>query len=541
VATAQAGIRTPDLSLPKDGGAIRRCFRLHSGRRWDSCAASSLGARRRAGRGHLQVGAQSKSMCIAAEPPPPRACRGGSPWSEPYRGSGGGGFGVMESLYSARKFPMVRSWNQTKGARMTIWKNIHAAALPFAMLMAAGSAQAQSVAYSPGAGYDKLSWSAFVTVVAPVPAPNPRGTLTFETWATDAETFTANPVRPTAEVAANPVRATGEVAAKQGSRFQRSLLSLAHVPAGLAARAEANGVAGGVPVPCGPPGNPTSGKFPTPFAALPPTNCVAEEVRRNRSSFDYITQNDLNTRSGLAKAFAQTAPIAFPNDAIEVKIDWVPVPTLVAWLSANGVNVTPAFVAQNYFITEDADDTQYAMTSMHISTKELPDWLWATFEHQMNPGRCDTMGCYDQYGVLPPLTGIAPGAANSQYPACPKSPQLAAIFKSAHLSDVWQNYCLKATQIDFVSTQSASKGQPVLDGDSVIERITANVPIAQSSCITCHAYATFNKDGAVCQQNTGLGSPSPIGLVNPQAGQKTYDFVWGLIAVAGIVVNCSTP
>lgn len=399
-------------------------------------------------------------------------------------------------------------------------------ALPFAMLMAASSAQAQQgsqgVAYSPGSGYDKLSWSAFVDVVKP--APNPPGTVTFNTWPTDAETFTTT-----------PAALTGAVAARQRTRFQPSLLSIAHLPAGLAAQAQAAGVA----ATCSRPGNPAAGNFPTPFRQVPPTNCIAEEVVRNPSSFQYITKNDLNTQSGLMQAFAQDTFIEFPADAIEVKIDWVPVPTLVKWLSDNGVNVASGFVERNYFITEDTG-TKYAMTSMHISTKDLPDWLWATFEHYMNPGRCDTMGCYDQYGVLPPLTSIPPHAvANSQYPACPKSPQLATMFKKENLSDVWDNYCLKATQIDFVSTQSASKGRPVLDGDSVIEPINANVPIAQASCVTCHAYATFNKDGHICRNtNTGLGTPSPIGVYNPQAGQKSYDFVWGILAIAGILANC---
>ena len=418
-----------------------------------------------------------------------------------------------------------------------MWRTI--VGLPFAMLVATGAAQAQNgVAYSPGADFDRLSWSAFVTVVTPAPAPCQPGTVAFETWATDAETFTANPTWPTCGPTALAARPT---------RFQRSLLSLAHLPGGLRtqpAGLRATALAGGVQAPCGPPGNPASGNFPTPASAAPPANCVAEEVVRNRSSFNYITQKNvppftagLNTQSGLAAAFMQAAPIAFPTDAIEVKVDWVPVPTLVAWLSANGVNVTPGFVTQNYFVTEDAN-IQYAMTSMHISTKDRPNWLWATFEHQMNPGRCDTMGCYDQFGVLPPPTGIPAGMANSQYPGCPKSPQLAAMFKSANLSEVWQNYCLKATQIDFVVPPGQSMfaaGQPTLDGDSVIEKITANVPIAQSSCITCHGYAAFNQSGRVCGSNTGLGSPAPIGNVAPQAGQKTYDFVWGLLLIAGIV------
>jgi hypothetical protein len=419
---------------------------------------------------------------------------------------------------------------------MTIWKNFFRAVLPFAMLMATGSAQtlqAQTgVGYSPGAVFDMLSWSAFVTVVQPAPPSCPPGTVMFETWATDAQTFATPPVWPTCEGAG--VAAVAAVAAgRQGTRFQRSLLSRAHLPGGLTAEALA--------VACSKPGDPTAGNFPTPASASPPRNCVAEEVVRDFASFKYITQQNppfsegLNTQSGLVQAFGQTAAITFPPEAIEVKIDWVPVPTVVSWLSANGVSVTQDFVKQNYFITEDGAGNQYAMTSMHISSKALPNWLWATFEHRMNPGRCDTMGCYDQFGVLPPQS-IAPGVTNSQYPACPKSPQLAALFQSANLSTVWQNYCLKETQIDFVSPASqpfVPAGQPVLDGDSVIERITADVPIAQSSCITCHYYAAFNNKGVVCASTPGLAN-NPIGNVTPQKERKMYDFVWGLIAAPNV-------
>lgn len=419
---------------------------------------------------------------------------------------------------------------------MTIWKNILRAALPFAMLIAAGAAQtvqAQTgVGYSPGANFDQLSWAAFVSVVQPAPAPCPQGTVMFETWATDAQTFTPNPVWPSCG-APGVAAVAGVVAGRQGSRFQPSLLNRAHMPTGLRTTAEA------LPVPCNPPGNAAAGNFP---ASPPTTNCVAEEVVRNKLSYDYITQKNvspfttgLNTQSALAVAYTQTAPIAFPSGALEVKIDWVSVPVLIAWLGANGVTVTQDFVKKNYFMTSDGSGNQYAMTSMHISQKlqQLPNWLWATFEHQMNPGRCDTMGCYDQFGAVAPNTSVpSAAAANTQYPKCTPSPQLATLFQNANLAAVWQNYCLKATQIDFVSPAGqpfVPAGQPVLDGDSMIERITADVPIAASSCITCHYYASFNQDGSVCASTPGLAT-NPIGNATPLSGKKTYDFVWGVIA-----------
>jgi hypothetical protein len=406
--------------------------------------------------------------------------------------------------------------------------------LPLAAIVMIGSAQAQTppagIGYSPGKSFDQLSWTAFVAVVAPAPAPAPTGTLTFETWATDADTFDTTPPLW-------PDFAKTTVVAHNEHRFQVSALARAHLPAGL------KGVApdgAGVPVSCAAPGNPGSGNFPIPAKTKPPENCVAEEVRRNRASFDYIVKykpDGLYSQAGLTAAFAAAKPITFPKPSVEIKVDWIPVDTVAAWLNANQgarqVVVGADFVRQNYFITKQSDGTEYAMISMHISTKDRPNWLWATFEHQLNPGRCDTMGCYDDYGVPANIAAIAPNpVANTTYAACAKSPALAAQFAKAGLPAVMNNYCLKDSQIDFVSTQPKTKGQPLLDGDSVIERITANVPIAQSSCISCHAYATFAKDGCVdFKTNPGLGSPGPIGNITPQSGQKTYDFVWGLIAI----------
>jgi hypothetical protein len=399
-------------------------------------------------------------------------------------------------------------------------KVISKASVLLGMAVTAGSALAQSAAYSPGASYDQMSWQAFVSVVTP--APGGQG-LTLETWATDPDTYQATPTWPAGLSAA--------AAVAERPRFQVSRLAQAHVPAGL--RATANVTVGG----CGyPVGNAAAGNFPTGSKA----DCIAEEVRRNRDSFDFIVNNGLYTQAGLQNAFAGPA-IAFPTSAIELKLDWVPEPTLVKWLNNNNVLTPTGFVKQNYYTTVSGGVT-YALLSMHISTKQLPNWLWATFEHQLNPGRCDTMGCYDQFGATGSGTSIAPlptpqpGAVQNQYPACTKSTALAAMFSAAGLASVWNNYCLKDTQIDFLSTQNATIGQPVLDGDSVIERITADVPIAQSSCITCHAYAAVTAKGCVdVKTNPGLGSPNPIGLVDWAylQKQKMYDFVWGVINVNG--------
>lgn len=405
--------------------------------------------------------------------------------------------------------------NRWRKRIMTIRTSITAAILVTAL--AAGPSLAQNfTAYSPGATYDQMSWQAFVSVVTP--APGGQG-LTLETWATDGDTFAPTPTWPSGLSA---------TALAQKPRFQASLLARAHVPAGL--RATTNVSVGGCRYPVG---NAAAGNFPTGDQS----DCIAEEVRRNRDAFDYIVNNGLYTQLGLQNAFPGPA-INFPTSAIELKLDWVPEATLVKWLNTNNVQTPPGFVKQNYYTVTVAGNQTYALLSMHISTKQLPNWLWATFEHQLNPGRCDTMGCFDKFGVPESGAAIAPkqtpqpGTVQNQYPACTKSPALAAMFSAAGLASVWNNYCLKATQIDFLSTQNGTMGQPVINGDSVIERITADVPIRQSSCITCHAYAAVTAKGCVSlKDNPGLASPGPIGLVNWDylKKQKMYDFVWGVI------------
>src|SRR6202020_298806 len=99
---------------------------------------------------------------------------------------------------------------------------------------------------------------------------------------------------------------------------------------------------------------------------------------------------------------------------------------------------------------------------------------------------------------------------------------------SAALSPVWQNYCLKGAEIDFIQ----ANGKPRLLGNSVIERIDANIPVAKSSCITCHAYAAFDSKG-----NHGLlkfTDTLPVGKVDEDRlkGHVSNDFIWGIANLA---------
>ena len=218
--------------------------------------------------------------------------------------------------------------------------------------------------------------------------------MVFETWASDAETFTATPVWP------------GPGAPR---RFQTSRLLAVreHLPPA-------------VDVACSTPGNAAVGGFPT---AGSPTPCIAEEVRRNRPMFDYIVGKGLNTRQGLRKAFARGDTVDMPQTAIAVKGDWVPLVTLLRWVPATG----GVERARQLYYTAVADSTEYALVSLHVASRQNPNWVWGTFEHELNPGRCDDLGCFDTFGAAAPAVAPARRAVDRQYGACEKTPAQAML------------------------------------------------------------------------------------------------------------------
>jgi hypothetical protein len=283
---------------------------------------------------------------------------------------------------------------------------------------------------------DQVSWQLFVQVTAPAATPGNNNVL-FETWASDQDTFRPNPVWP-----ATPTPT--ELAPPALSQLKP-----------LAPGLQPHVLPGG-----------------------------GEEVRRNRTTFDFIVKNNLYTRAGLRQAFAAGKTITFPTDSVEVKANWVP---------AESVN------ASQYHVNTASDGKKYALVSMHLISKQVPNWTWATFEHQSNPGRCDYIGCSDNFGATVPYVAPEPTSQFGKvYPPCQKTPALLALFQSGNLATIWQNYCLKGSQVDFTTPT----GIPTLLGNSVTEDGFVNT----SSCLTCHARAAFDV----------YGRPTPnAGFLNP--------------------------
>jgi hypothetical protein len=172
-----------------------------------------------------------------------------------------------------------------------------------------------------------------------------------------------------------------------------------------------------------------------------------------------------------------------PTESIALKGDLIPLPALQRWIP----QLVDIGNIKKLYYTVTVKNIEYALVAMHVSSRQNPNWVWGTFEHQMNPGRCDAIGCFDSFGAQIPAVAPNKKAFNTQYGSCLKTPQLKTMMTNANLSPVWENYCLKSTEVDFV----AADGTPYALGNSVIEGIVGNGTVAASSCITCLFFASL--------------------------------------------------
>jgi hypothetical protein len=260
-----------------------------------------------------------------------------------------------------------------------------------------------------------------------------------------------------------------------------------------------------------------------------------EEVRRNKDTFDFIINSGYWTRDGLKKAFANGTIISAPITSIEIKANWVP---------ANDGDES------NFHVNTDCQNKKFKLVALHLITKALPNWTWATFEHVDNVGRCDFIGCRDSFGSQTTLTppnrepsgnkSLILGKTYGASATCDKTPALLKLFSDAGLdAKVWSNYCLKGSQVDFAT----AAGEPIRLGNSITEAGF----VSTSSCMTCHVRASVNGEGknqlspggflalgqAAGETDTGaIGYPDPNWFrYSNEAGTRFLmqtDFLWAL-------------
>jgi hypothetical protein len=170
------------------------------------------------------------------------------------------------------------------------------------------------------------------------------------------------------------------------------------------------------------------------------------ETRLNKATYNFVRDQCLFSKEGQQR-YAQAViagkkpRISFPVDSIEAK---------AAWLDFQKENI-PADKWSTYY-TAQLDGKTYGLTALHILTKDLPNWFWATFHHKDEPPNEFEGG--DTHGLPPVLKGT-----------------------------VWENYRLGGTQIDFVTAD----GNATRLSDHYVE-----FNFQRSSCMTCHATATIS-------------------------------------------------
>ncbi|WP_297771287.1 hypothetical protein [uncultured Roseovarius sp.] len=248
------------------------------------------------------------------------------------------------------------------------------------------------------------------------------------------------------------------------------------------------------------------------------------ETRMSKASYEFTRANELyNIEGQLALFAAGTEKIDFPLEAKEVKAQWRVIEEAdkprYHWTNVTRLDGTTAI---------------YGLTALHITTKDIPNWFWATFEH------------IDNRTPAAPTAENPNGAEGWLLPsidrfACPTAPHDCEAPPSVGFETTkWANYVLRGTQIDFVD----GRGNPTLLANSQPEQGFQET----SSCITCHALATVGAGGdrlpffatlpPASRQPVGqVGAPNPDWFRAPGAGDGNegtlhytqLDFVWSLM------------
>jgi hypothetical protein len=235
---------------------------------------------------------------------------------------------------------------------------------------------------------------------------------------------------------------------------------------------------------------------------LPPSGQAGMEVRMNRPAFKFIRDNNLWFRQGQIAFFNSPVEREFPKDAVEVKAVWEA--------------LKPGQVKEDFHWQTGANGQVFVLTALHLTTKDLKNWFWATFEHASNPNAGAQIPFRDTFGVS---NGTA-------------SPALLQMIQSAGLAAAWKNYRLHGTQLDFTD----GSGVPAILGNSRIE----GGFMKSSSCITCHIRSSISASGG---ELAVFKKPNPSEPTAPQEGfvgqpDATWftlpvpvfkrDFVWSL-------------
>lgn len=249
-----------------------------------------------------------------------------------------------------------------------------------------------------------------------------------------------------------------------------------------------------------------------------------DEVRMNRSAFDYVVRNEMFNVEGQEKMFGTRTKVDFPVETVEVKAVW------------KRIEHGQRGRYHSASLKRGGKDEVWGLIALHITTKDLPNWFWATWEHEDNPQREAVVPSQDRFGAERDAAGTWRGPSKALRDLLAARGVVAK--GDADKPSKWHHYVLRGTQIDFTD----SFGKPTILANSIIEEGFQET----SSCITCHAKASIgakkrrsndiNRIGIFESESPprgAIGSPQPNWFGNPLTAPPSTtfwqtDFVWSV-------------
>jgi len=353
-----------------------------------------------------------------------------------------------------------------------------------------------------GDSIEETAWQIWVAATCPVNAKQ-YPFVVWENWIEQSQLYPADP--------SQGLKVPNSGASTVTHPLHESPLTLVFNP-GLG---KTSGLPGAPNTNCNPAAAPPPPNKPPPPSGICTSadNClfICEEVRENGATEDYIAGTGFWDRANQAAAAGNRFDIQFPRPAVEIKADWIQVSSI------GNHNFNCDNIAQTGLIhVETVDGSCFALAGMHLISKLIDKWIWATFEPQnsvTNPFRCQVLGCNDPFGSKPAKSD----GANTQL-----APALKKLMDAAGLAPEWYNYRLDGVQTDFF--------RPKLLGSSIIEGENVGMNLKQASCISCHTVSSVESNGTDGINLLAALNPPPTGFP-PPLPSKTWirrDFVWSL-------------
>lgn len=261
---------------------------------------------------------------------------------------------------------------------------------------------------------------------------------------------------------------------------------------------------------------------------------VRYQILVNEPMYDYIVSNGLYSRAGQQRF---TGDIAFPIGqtnqgtttgtigAIVAKAAWKVLDPADPDDNPANFHVTRAYVytPAGPGVSESCETETLGLVGLHIvhKTDTEPQWIWSTFEHVGNVPDSASLPSSGHFNFFNPSCSAAscpvnrqppqpwdpsvdpfPGGFRSQIARATSYPPIArrsaalwnGQFRPAMQGTVWANYELITTQWPTDAgnpTDPDGVPFPVFAANSTMETyVQGNVPLASSSCMSCHGNAT---------------------------------------------------